>query len=88
MKTFYHFNKGVEIDDWTINKWIRECIAKIKEGNHHWYMASGDTAVIALNHPTEIQVTVANSAGKSTISFSTSPGQEDPLEFKEYVRPV
>lgn len=88
MKSFHHFQGGFEIDDWTINDWIRKCLKTVDEGAPHMSMASGDTVVIAMRYDSEIQVVVANDAGKSTLRFSTSKGWEDALEFESYVRPA
>jgi hypothetical protein len=87
MKSFHHFRNGFQIDDWTINDWIRKCLKAVDEGASHWSMGSGDTSVIAMRYASEIQVVVANDNGKSTLRFSTSPGWEDALEFESYVRP-
>ena len=87
-KTFYHFTGGYTMDDWTINRWIQDCLEAIESGKPHWSIASGDTQVIALRYDSKIQVIVANSNGKSTLRFSLSPGYEDELIFEDYVRPV
>ena len=76
------------MDDWTINRWIKDCLEAIKSGKPHTSISSGDTSVIALKYDTEIQVIVANDNGKSTLWFSLSPGYEDELIFEDYVRPV
>jgi hypothetical protein len=88
MKSFHHFAGGYIMDDWTINRWIKDCLKAIKSGKPHWSISSGDTSVIALKYDTEIQVIVANDSGKSTMRFSLSPGYEDELVFEDYVRPV
>jgi len=85
MKTFHHFHMGVSIEDWQINQWIEDCLAKIQGDHTHYSISSGDTSVIALKWDTSIEVIVANSAGKSRICFNTG---EDKIEFEPYVRPV
>ena len=87
-KTFYHFTGGKPVDDWTINRWIKDCLEAIAVGEPHWSISSGDTSVIALKYDSEIQVIVANDNGKSTMRFSLSPGHEDELVFEDYVRPI
>lgn len=86
LKNFHHFAGGCQICDWQINDWIRESLSKIENGACHHSISSGDTIVIALKYPTEIQVVVSNDSGRSMLTFSRS--QEDPLVFKDYVRPV
>lgn len=88
MKKFHHFAGGKPMDDWTINRWIKDCLEAIKSGKPHFSISSGDTSVISLKYDTEIQVIVANDNGKSTLRFSLSPGYEDELIFEDYVRPV
>lgn len=88
MKNFHHFAGGYVIDDWTINRWIKDSLEEIKSGKPHWSISSGDTSVIALKYDGEIQVIVANSNGKSSLRFSLCPGHEDELIFEEYVRPI
>lgn len=87
-KHFHHFVGGFVIDDWTINNWIKKTLDMVQCGSPHWSISSGDTSVIAMRYDSEIQVIVANSNGKSTLRFSTSPGWEDPIEWEDYVRPV
>lgn len=85
-KHFYHFVGGCQVCDWQINEWIRQALSKIESGACHHSISSGDTMVIAMKYPTEIQVVVSNDSGRSMLTFSTSSG--DPLVFEEYVRPI
>ena len=82
MQSFYHFHKGAQIPDYTINAWIEECISKVSSGHPHYGISSGDTCVIALKYETEIQVHVGNDSGRATIRF----GHDDSLTFSPYVR--
>lgn len=88
MKEFYHFGGAVEIDDSTINLWIRDGLEKVKSGSTHHCVSSGDTSVIVLVWDTEIEVIVANNRGRSKLRFSTVEGFEDKLTFFPYSRPL
>lgn len=88
LKEFRSFANGVKIDDWTINYWIQQCLITIKSGAKYHAISSGDTSVIVMVWPSEIQVFVANSCGRSTLTFSTTEGHEDVIDFVPYSRPV
>lgn len=88
MKQFHHFNGGYQVEDSLINAWIREALDRVQTGQRFTCMSTGDTSVIAFDWDTEIQVIVANDAGRSTLCFSKYPGEEDNVnDFTPYVRP-
>lgn len=38
---------AVHIEDWEINKWIRECVDGVKNGEKDYFISSGDAKVEA-----------------------------------------
>jgi hypothetical protein len=82
-RRFTHFNDGVKVSDYHINDMIRRVLEAIKNGAKYWCCSTGDTSVAGFVWTTEIQVVVANNAGRSTLTFPV--GQ--PIEFVPYERP-
>ena len=87
-KQFHHFKDGYKIDDFTINKWIDQCIGAVKNGLVCWGISSGDTMVTIMEYDTGVQVTVSNSDGYSRIMFYKSDEDYGEFKYSPYVRPV
>jgi len=89
MKEFYHYNDGVKIDDYRINRWLEEARSHLLEGQGKTTMSSGDTSVIGLEWPTEFEFFVCNSSGRSKIRFNKRDELEEMKNFKfNYKRPL
>lgn len=46
-KDFYDFSNGVDVDDKTINKWIKRCVEELEKEPecNYYYISSGNTLV-------------------------------------------
>ena len=58
---YYHYIKGVEIDNDTINGWVKESIEWFEKypDEPFKYIGSGDSVVIVFNHEDEYYIVVA-----------------------------
>lgn len=46
-KHFYSNDNAVEIDNHTINQWIKDCIKHLSEENNYYFTSCGDTYILA-----------------------------------------
>jgi hypothetical protein len=83
VRKFTHFNNGVLVGDYEINSMIRQVLDAINQGKKYWCCSTGDTSVAGFVWTTEVQVLVATSSGRSTLTFY----QDQPFEFVPYERP-
>ena len=62
---FYDFTDGVNIDNATINEWIKQCIDNLEENSEdtYWSIESGNTFVIVFRgskeNGTKYEITVS-----------------------------
>jgi len=52
---FYDFSNGVDVDDKTINKWIKRCIKELEKEpeSNYYYISSGNTLVCVFRNSEE-----------------------------------
>lgn len=83
-REFRFLGLDIELRDYSINALIQLSIDetikfKLPNSLHFW----NDTIVAALRYPSELQVLVANSSGRSSICFDL----DGPFDFEPYKRP-
>ena len=70
MKNFHHMGNGAFVSDSKVNGWLLQgCVRVWNEGNHHWKISSGDTAVMFFRWQSSTDFVVANSSGYSMVTF-------------------
>ena len=89
MPKFYHYNDGKKIENWQINQWLDEVRDKLLSGKTHSTVSSGDCSVIGVEWPTEYEIFVCTSSGKSVIRFYKDCDLEEMKNhFFQYERPL
>jgi hypothetical protein len=89
MPKFYHYNGGKIIENWQINQWLGEVRDKLLSGKMRATVSSGDCSVIGVEWPTEYEIFVCNSSGRSVIRFNKGYDLDEMRNhFFQYERPL
>lgn len=57
---FRDMSTGLTPEDWRRNSMINEVLSKMKDGESHYTMSTGNLLVVAVRYDTEIRIIVTN----------------------------